>query len=150
MATHSSILAWEIPWTEESGGWNTIFGVAFPITFSFSHPYYQFQSLNISGISPFYHLHNANDFSPIHPYLLPRTLTCLFAFILIPYVCVSKSCSEHSVAYSKRHLFCSLEACGLAEFSSVCVSLWDQWLQKHVLFITDVEARGQDKSCLHL
>ena len=54
------------------------------LTFSFSHPYYQFQSLNISGISSFYHLHNANDFSPIHPYLLPRTLTCLFAFILIP------------------------------------------------------------------
>ena len=23
MATHSSVLAWEIPWTEESGGWAT-------------------------------------------------------------------------------------------------------------------------------
>ena len=24
MATHSSILAWRIPWTEESGGWATV------------------------------------------------------------------------------------------------------------------------------
>ena len=24
MATHSSILAWEIPWTEEPGGWHSI------------------------------------------------------------------------------------------------------------------------------
>ena len=28
MATHSSILAWEIPWTEEPGGLHTIHGVA--------------------------------------------------------------------------------------------------------------------------
>ena len=28
MATHSSILAWEIPWTEESGGLHIIHGVA--------------------------------------------------------------------------------------------------------------------------
>ena len=26
MTTHSSILAWKIPWTEESGGW--VYGVA--------------------------------------------------------------------------------------------------------------------------
>ena len=28
MATHYSILAWEIPWTEEPGGWATVHGVA--------------------------------------------------------------------------------------------------------------------------
>ena len=28
MATHSSILAWEIPWTEEPGGLRTVHGVA--------------------------------------------------------------------------------------------------------------------------
>ena len=28
MATHSSILAWEIPWTEEPGGLHTVHGVA--------------------------------------------------------------------------------------------------------------------------
>ena len=28
MATHSSILAWESPWTEEPGGLQTIHGVA--------------------------------------------------------------------------------------------------------------------------
>jgi len=28
MATHSSILAWEIPWTEEPGRWATVHGVA--------------------------------------------------------------------------------------------------------------------------
>ena len=27
MATHSSILAWEIPWTEEPGGGATVHGV---------------------------------------------------------------------------------------------------------------------------
>ena len=27
MATHSSILAWRIPWTEESGGLHTVHGV---------------------------------------------------------------------------------------------------------------------------
>ena len=27
-ATHSSILAWRIPWTEESGGWATVHRVA--------------------------------------------------------------------------------------------------------------------------
>ena len=28
MATHSSILAWEIPWTEDPGGLHTVHGVA--------------------------------------------------------------------------------------------------------------------------
>ena len=28
MTTHSSILAWKIPWTEESGGLHTVLGVA--------------------------------------------------------------------------------------------------------------------------
>ena len=28
MATHSSILVWEIPWTEEPGGLHTVHGVA--------------------------------------------------------------------------------------------------------------------------
>ena len=28
MATHSSTLAWGIPWTEEPGGWATVHGVA--------------------------------------------------------------------------------------------------------------------------
>ena len=28
MATHSSILAWKIPWTEELGGLHTVHGVA--------------------------------------------------------------------------------------------------------------------------
>ena len=28
MATHSSILAWSIPWTEEPGGLHTVCGVA--------------------------------------------------------------------------------------------------------------------------
>ena len=28
MATHSSILAWRIPWTEEPGGLHTVYGVA--------------------------------------------------------------------------------------------------------------------------
>ena len=28
MATHSSILSWEIPWTEEPGGLHTVHGVA--------------------------------------------------------------------------------------------------------------------------
>ena len=28
MTTHSSILAWEIPWTEEPGGLHTVHGVA--------------------------------------------------------------------------------------------------------------------------
>ena len=28
MATHSSILAWRIPWTEELGGLHTVHGVA--------------------------------------------------------------------------------------------------------------------------
>ena len=28
MATHSSTLAWEIPWTEEPGGLHTVHGVA--------------------------------------------------------------------------------------------------------------------------
>ena len=28
MATHSSILAWRIPWTEEPGGLHTVHGVA--------------------------------------------------------------------------------------------------------------------------
>ena len=28
MATHSSILAWRIPWTEEPGGLHTVRGVA--------------------------------------------------------------------------------------------------------------------------
>ena len=28
MATHSSILAWEIPWTKEPGGLHTVHGVA--------------------------------------------------------------------------------------------------------------------------
>ena len=28
MATHSSILAWEIPWTEEPGGLHIIHGIA--------------------------------------------------------------------------------------------------------------------------
>ena len=28
MATHSSILAWEIPWTEEPSGLHTVHGVA--------------------------------------------------------------------------------------------------------------------------
>ena len=28
MATHSRILAWEIPWTEEPGGLHTVRGVA--------------------------------------------------------------------------------------------------------------------------
>ena len=28
MATHSSILSWEIPWTQEPGGWATVHGVA--------------------------------------------------------------------------------------------------------------------------
>ena len=28
MATHSSILAWEIPWTEEPGGLQLVHGVA--------------------------------------------------------------------------------------------------------------------------
>ena len=28
MATHSGILAWRIPWTEEPGGWATVHGVA--------------------------------------------------------------------------------------------------------------------------
>ena len=29
MATHSSILAWEVPWTEEPGGWQaTVYVVA--------------------------------------------------------------------------------------------------------------------------
>ena len=27
MATHSSILAWRIPWTEEPGGLHTVYGV---------------------------------------------------------------------------------------------------------------------------
>ena len=27
MATHSSILAWKIPWTEEAGGLHTVHGV---------------------------------------------------------------------------------------------------------------------------
>ena len=27
MATHSRILAWEIPWTEEPGGLHTVYGV---------------------------------------------------------------------------------------------------------------------------
>ena len=27
MVTHSSILAWKIPWTEEPGGWATVHGV---------------------------------------------------------------------------------------------------------------------------
>ena len=27
MATHSSILAWRIPWTEDPGGWATVHGV---------------------------------------------------------------------------------------------------------------------------
>ena len=28
MATHSSTLAWGIPWTEEPGGWATVHGLA--------------------------------------------------------------------------------------------------------------------------
>ena len=28
MATHSSILAWEIPWTEEPGGLHTVHGAS--------------------------------------------------------------------------------------------------------------------------
>ena len=28
MATHSSILTWRVPWTEEPGGWATVHGVA--------------------------------------------------------------------------------------------------------------------------
>ena len=28
MASHSSIFAWEIPWTEEAGGLHTVHGVA--------------------------------------------------------------------------------------------------------------------------
>ena len=28
MATHSSILAWKIPWTEEAGEWTTAHGLA--------------------------------------------------------------------------------------------------------------------------
>ena len=28
MATHSSILAWEIPWREEPSGWDTVYEVA--------------------------------------------------------------------------------------------------------------------------
>ena len=28
MATHSSTLAWRIPWREEPGGWATVHGVA--------------------------------------------------------------------------------------------------------------------------
>ena len=28
MATHSSILAWRIPWTEEPGGLHTVHGIA--------------------------------------------------------------------------------------------------------------------------
>ena len=28
MATHSSILAWKIPWTQEPGGLHTVHGVA--------------------------------------------------------------------------------------------------------------------------
>ena len=28
MATHSSVLAWEIPWTEEPGGLQSVHGVA--------------------------------------------------------------------------------------------------------------------------
>ena len=28
MATHSSILVWEIPWTEEPGGLHTVYGDA--------------------------------------------------------------------------------------------------------------------------
>ena len=28
MATHSSILAWTIPWTEEPGGLHTVHGIA--------------------------------------------------------------------------------------------------------------------------
>ena len=28
MATHSSILVWEIPWTEEPGGLHTVYGGA--------------------------------------------------------------------------------------------------------------------------
>ena len=27
MATHTSILAWETPWTEEAGGLHTVYGV---------------------------------------------------------------------------------------------------------------------------
>jgi len=32
MATQSSILAWEMPWTDEPGGLHTIHGVAVMIT----------------------------------------------------------------------------------------------------------------------
>ena len=28
VSTHSSILAWRIPWTEETGGWATVHGMA--------------------------------------------------------------------------------------------------------------------------
>ena len=32
MATHSSILAWKISWTEEPGGWAAVHGVAKSLT----------------------------------------------------------------------------------------------------------------------
>ena len=32
MATHSGILAWKIPWSEEPGGWATVCGVTTEVT----------------------------------------------------------------------------------------------------------------------
>ena len=47
MATHSNILAWRIPWTEESGGLQSVHGVAesdraerLSLTHSLRHAYY--------------------------------------------------------------------------------------------------------------
>ena len=39
MATHSSILAWRIPWTEEPGRLHTVHGVAKTLANKFSYRY---------------------------------------------------------------------------------------------------------------
>ena len=46
MATHSIILAWEIPWTEEPGGLQSMGSQELDLTYRLSHYHFLFISLN--------------------------------------------------------------------------------------------------------
>ena len=46
MATHTSILAWEIPWTEKPGGLQSMGSQELDLTYRLSHYHFLFISLN--------------------------------------------------------------------------------------------------------
>ena len=81
MATHSSILAWRVPWTEEPGGLQAIGSQRVDMTEATEHVPTCYQGLRIH---PFFLIpHQASDIHPSHDFRFHSVPgTCLMVVVM--------------------------------------------------------------------